>query len=250
MSFPPQPQWQAIVPGDARTLFRRVFGVWGLPRGVRVDNGHPWGLNFGLPPDLALWLIGLGVNLAWIAPGRPQHNGKVERCNGVAQQWAEPSRCASRTELQEHLHRACLIQREQYPSIAGRPRIEAFPELRRIERPYTSEAEETQWDLARVDGFLSDQVLYRRANARGAIWLYGWGRTLGRAHRGTEVCVRFDRPSRYWVVSNNQGEELKRLPAEELSRERILALEVGRKRPRRQKSKVRGETSRRVGGET
>jgi hypothetical protein len=94
--------------------------------------------------------------------------------------------------------------------------------------------------LTHVDRFLGEVVRYRRANARGAIWLYGWGRGLGRIHRGKEVCVRFDTSSRYWIVSDYQGQELKRLPAEELSRERIIALEVGRKRAHRQKSKTRG----------
>jgi hypothetical protein len=233
VSFPPQPQWQAIVPGDARELFRRVFGRWGLPQGLRVDNGHPWGLNSGLPPALALWLLGLG----WIPPCTPQHNGKVERSNGVTQQWAEPSACRSRFELQAQLNRECLIQREKYPSIAGRPRIEAFPALSQIERPSFAADEDPHWDLSRVDRFLADQVLYRRANAKGAIWLYGWGRGLGRMHRGKEVFVRFNISSRYWIFSEHQGQELKRLPAEELSRERIMALEVGCQRPHRQKSK-------------
>jgi hypothetical protein len=180
------------------------------------------------------------VELAWIPPSRPQHNGKVERCNGVTQQWAEPSACGSRSALQEQLNRECLIQREKYPSIAGRPRIEAFPGLCRIERPYRADEEDRCWELSHVDRFLGEVVLYRRANARGAIWLYGWGRGLGRIHRGKEVCVRFDISSRYWIVSDYQGQELKRLPAEELSRERIIALEVGRKRAHRQKSKTRG----------
>jgi hypothetical protein len=240
VSFPPQPQWQTIAPGDARELFRGVFARWGLPQGIRVDNGHPWGLNSGLPPDLALWLLGLGVRMAWIPPCEPQYNGKVERGNGVTQQWAEPSSCPSRFALQENLNRECLIQREKYPSIAGRPRIEAFPALSRIERPYCVDQEGPLWDLSRVDRFLADQVLYRRANAKGAIWLYGWGRNLGRIHRGKEVCVRFDISSRYWIVSDHQGQELKRLSAEELSRERIMALEVGCRRPHRQKSKGRG----------
>lgn len=237
VSFPPRPQWQAIEPEDARALFRGVFRRWGLPRGLRVDNGHPWGLNSGLPPGLALWLMGLGIDMAWIPPGQPQHNGKVERCNGVTQQWAEPAKRGSRLELQEHLNRECLIQRERYPSIGGRPRIEAFPGLRLIERPYSAGAEESLWDLSRVDQFLGEQVLYRRANAKGAIWLYGWGRGLGREHRGKEVFVIFDKSSRSWIASDHQGRELKNLPAEELSRERILALEVGRNRRQRQKSK-------------
>jgi hypothetical protein len=240
VSFPPQPQWQAITPGDARELFRHAFGRWGLPWRIRVDNGHPWGLNSGLPPDLALWLIGLGVELLWNPPRQPRHNGKVERCNGVTQQWAEPSACRTRAELQVQLDRACLIQREQYPSIAGRPRIDAFPRLRRSERPYDADAEDGLWELSRVDRFLAAQVYYRRANARGAIWLYGRGRVIGRVHRGHEVCVRFDLSTRQWIVSDHQGQELKRLPAEELSRERMMALEVGAKRPHRQKSEHRG----------
>ena len=91
VSFPPRPQWQTIEPRDARDLFRGVFARWGLPQGIRVDNGHPWGLNSGLPPALALWLLGLGVRMAWIPPCEPQYNGKVERSNGVTKQWAEPS---------------------------------------------------------------------------------------------------------------------------------------------------------------
>jgi hypothetical protein len=240
VSFPPQPQWQAIAPGDARALFRHAFGCWGRPGGLRVDNGHPWGLNSGLPPDLALWLIGLGVGMSWIPPRQPQYNGKVERCNGVTQQWAEPSACGSRSALQEQLNRECLIQREKYPSIAGRPRIEAFPGLGRVERPYRADKEDGLWDLSHVDRFLADQVLYRRANARGAIWLYGLGRVLGRIHRGKELYVKFDILTRHWIAMDHQGQELKRLPAEELSRERIIALDVGAKRPRRQESEGRG----------
>ena len=117
------------------------------------------------------------MNLEWIAPGTPQHNGKVERCNGVTQQWAEPSACRSRIELQEPLHRACLIQREQYPSIAGRPRLEAFPGRCQIARPYRADEEDGRWDLSHVDRFLAEQVLSRRAHARGAIgllWLGPW----------------------------------------------------------------------------
>src|SRR5207248_11106935 len=104
---------------------------------------------------------------------------------------------------QGQLDRGCRMQREEYPSIAGRPRIEAFPELRRIERPYRAEEEEWLWELSRVDRVLAGQVYYRRANARGAISLYGWGRGLGRVHRGKEVCVRFDISSRYWIITDH-----------------------------------------------
>jgi hypothetical protein len=231
-------------------MFRRAFRRWGLPGGLRVDNGHPWGLNFGLPPDLALWLIGLGVEMNWNPPGRPQVNGKVERCNGVTRQWAEPSRCGSRSELQERLDLESLIQREHYPSIGGKARIEAFPGLKEKRRVYERESEDEAWDLSRVDRFLAGQILYRVANERGAIWLYGRGHTVGRPHRGQEVRVRFESTSRQWVASDNRGCELKRRPALELTRERILALDVGARHRHRQESEETGETSSRVGGET
>lgn len=236
-SFPPQAQWQSITLAQARTLFRRVFQRWGLPMRVQVDNGHPWGLNRGLPPDLALWLFGLGVGVDWIPPGQPQKNGTIERDNGVMKQWADPATCRTRAELQHRLERECLIQRERYPAIAGMSRMDAYPSLRHSERPYDPAQETAAWELARVDQVLSAGVYYRRANARGAIWLYGRGRNLGRVHRGKEVCVRFDAAQREWVVSDHQGEELKRLVAEELSLARILSLSVGHKRPDRQRSK-------------
>jgi hypothetical protein len=197
-----------------------------------------------------LWLIGLGVSMEWIPPGQPQQNGHVERGNGVTQQWAEPNACSTRAQLQSRLNKACEIQRERYPSVAGMSRAEAYPTLRHSGRPYLVRDERRSWNLSRVDHFLAGLTLHRRANARGAIWLYGEGRGLGRPHRGKEVRVRFDAGSRQWVVSNLQGEELKRLPAPELSRERILALKVGQTHSRRQLSKKGGTTSCRVGGTT
>ena len=189
-------------------------------------------MNSGLPPALALWLIGLGIAVRWIPPGRPQENGKVERTNGVAQQWAEPSACTSRAQLQARLDHEATIQRERYPSIGGRSRAEAFPGLGHSGRTYRRVEERGMWDLAHVDRFLSGLTRYRRANARGAIWLYNAGRGLGRVHRGKEVCIGFEASSRAWIVHDLDGQELKRFPAEELSRGRILALRVGTIRKR------------------
>lgn len=217
-------------------MFRGVFRRWGLPGTIRIDNGHPWGLNSGLPPALALWLIGLGVSLEWIPPGQPQRNGHIERGNGVTQQWAEPKECSTRAQLQSRLNKECEVQRERYPSIAGRSRLEMYPGLRHSGRPYNTGDEARTWELSRVDDFLAELTLHRRANSRGVIWLYGEGRCLGRAHRGKEVQVRFDKASRQWVANDFQGQELKRLPAPELSRERILKLDVGKTHAPRQLS--------------
>jgi hypothetical protein len=192
-------------------------------------------LNRGLPPALALWLIGLGVAVDWIDPGQPRQNPHVERGNGVAQQWAEPATCSSRSELRARLHRECAVQRERYPSVAGMSRSEAYPGLRHSGRPYRAADERTAWDLTRVDRFLAGLTLPRRADAHGTIWISGEPRNLGRAHRGEEVRVRFDLSDRRWVVTDLGDRELKRFPAPELSRARILALDVGRTHSKGQK---------------
>src|ERR671934_175688 len=68
-------------------LLRQAFGRWGLPGGLRVDNGKPWGSWSDLPTALALWLLGLGIELHWNPPRQPQRNGVVERSQGTGKRW-------------------------------------------------------------------------------------------------------------------------------------------------------------------
>jgi hypothetical protein len=235
-SFPPQGDWEKVPPDEIRAMFRRVFTRWGLPLAVRVDNGYPWGTPRDLPTELALWLIGLGVGVIWNPPAQPRENPKVERCQGVTAAWAEPHTCTDAAQLAAHLDWACRTQRQEYPSISGVSRIEAFPQLLIAQRPYDPSHEPALWQLDRVDQWLSPRSWARRVSQTGVISMYGHRRSLGRRYRGQEVVVRFDPAPRYWVVSDSAGEVLARFLAWELSQERILGLAVGRKRCRRQES--------------
>jgi len=234
-SFPPPERWQEITAAQARDLFRRVFGRWGLPERLRLDNGHPWGSAGDLPPELALWLVGLGVVPDWNPARQPWLNPKVERANGVTQQWVEIQTCPDHATLEERLAWACRLQREWYPAVAGRSRIDAHPELTRVLRPYSVATEPTLWDLGRVDLFLAGRSWRRRADRYGTIWLYNRSHCLGRVHAGKEVLVRFDPDGRHWVVSAADDQPLVRFIAAELSRQRILDLDVSHHRPPRKK---------------
>jgi hypothetical protein len=213
-----------------------VFSRWGLPERLRIDNGHPWGSAGDLPTDLALWLIGLGVVPDWNPARQPWLNPKVERNNGVTQQWVEIADCPDHATLERRLAWASQMQRELYPARDGRTRLETYPELTRILRPYSAESEPSLWQLSYVDAFLAGQSWPRRADRYGTIWLYNRGRCLGKAHAAKEVEVRFDPETRYWVVIDPlDGTPLVRLMAHELSRQRILSLDVSHRRPPRQK---------------
>jgi hypothetical protein len=211
-------------------MFRQVFRRWGLPDHVRFDNGYPWGTPRDLPSELALWLIGLAVEPTWNPPGQPTRNPKVERCNGLAQDWGELHRCTNCRQAARVLAWVGRIQRQEYPALRGRTRLEVFPQLSAPRRGYRRSQEAGLWDLSRVDAFLARGSWRRRVDCNGRISIYGHGRSVGRAWARQDVSLRFDVSSRCWMVSNQAGELIKQMPASELSLERIMALAVSRRR--------------------
>ena len=196
-----------------------------------MDNGAPWGATGGLPTPLALWLIGLGVGVTWNDPRRPQQNGVVERSQGTAKRWAEPHTCVSPAELQARLGRLDEVQRGAYPAAGGVSRMQAHPGLAHSGRPYAPAAEAAAWDLGRVLAHLAEVVVERRVGADGKVSLYDRPRYVGQRAAGQLVYVTVDPESAEWVVAGADGRAVRRLRADELSRERILALDVARDRP-------------------
>jgi hypothetical protein len=211
-------------------MFRRAFARRGLPDRVRVDNGYPWGTPRDLPSETALWLLGLGIEPIWNPAGQPTCNPKVERCNGLTQQWGELHRCADRGEAAAVLAEVARIQREEYPAIRGRTRLGAFPQLVVPRHEYAPADEGALWDLSRVDAFLARGCWRRRVDCNGRISIYGHGRSVGRAWAHQEVVLRFEASSRRWMVSDRGGELIKQIAMSELTRERIMALAVSRRR--------------------
>jgi len=199
-----------------------------------VDNGYPWGSSGDLPPALALWVIGLGVAVTWNPPRRPTANAKIERTHSLADQWAEPERCTTLGQLQAQLDWASQLQRERYPAVHGRTRWSVFPGLAHSGRPYAPADELALWDVSRVYAFLgmTEQQWPRRVDARGQISLYNRAYTVGRRYARLSVSVRFDPPSAAWQISHEAGAIIARLPALQLTAERICNLTVvGRPTP-------------------
>jgi hypothetical protein len=209
---------------------RRAFRRWGRPGRLRVDNGGPWGSTGDLPTDLALWLIGLGVGVDWNPPRTPQDNGVVERSQGTAKRWAEPSACSSPEQLQRRLERMDAIQRQEYPSLKGRSRLEAFPRLSHSGRAYTPAWEGAHWDLAAVFAALAGYAVPRRVDQSGKVSLYNRHFYVGILHQRKSVYVMIDPEVREWVFADERGQQLRRQPATLLSRENILKLRVTHRR--------------------
>jgi hypothetical protein len=216
-----------VPPASTQAQLRLAFARWGRPERLRVDNGTPWGAARGdLPTDLGLWLIGLGVGVDYNPPATPQDNGVVERSQGTAKRWGEPHACDTPEELRERLGVMDEIQRREYPSVGGRSRLEAYPGLAHSGRDYTPAWEEEHWSLEAVAAHLAGYAARRRVGTSGSISVYNRDRYVGVIHKKKIVYVMFDPGAREWVAADDEGRQLSRQAAPEISRERIMGLTV------------------------
>jgi hypothetical protein len=212
---------------------RAIFERWGLPERIRVDNGAPWGSNGSdLPPALSLWWVGLGVTPIWNHPHCPKENAFVERCNGLVDTWAEPGACEDWPSWQQKVAWMQQMQREVYPSIGGKSRLEAYPGLREKPRPYTIEKEGNLFSTERVRAYLAEGRWPRLVSKSGQITLYGRVYRVGRTYAGQQVFVHLDPQTNEWVVQSRDGTVLIRHRAEQITTEAICNLQVAHKKPR------------------
>jgi hypothetical protein len=218
--------------------FRTWFGQWGLPEGVRLDNGIPWGGWYDLPTVFAMWLYGLSLKVHFNPPATPEDNGVIERFNGLGQRWGEVNRCISVAQLQERLNEVDEIQREYMPSIEGKSRMQAFAAVRHSGRPYSRQWEEENWSLERAEEVLETYRAKRKVGAQGRISLYYRQVYVSERMRGSEAQVQYDRGSKMWVISSEGGDVVRTVPAIEVSREKIMTLEMYKEAKEKRKGRA------------
>jgi hypothetical protein len=238
--------WAEVGAAAVQTALRQAFSRWGRPQGLRVDNGVPWVNQEKLPSELELWLGGLDVALHRIKPRRPQENGKVERSQGTAKNWAEPSQCDSPEQLQSRLDEEDRIQRELYPVAEGQSRLERYPSLRHSGRAYAAGTwEQVCWCLEDALQCLGRFRGKRKVDKAGDVSLYDRRQRVGVAYAGQDVEVRLDPTSREWVFSQEK-QEVGRSAMTPLSAEAICQLRTQR-RPGRSAARTRAKRARTQG---
>lgn len=209
-----------------RSHARAVLSLWGRPERIRVDNGYPFGSHGDFPPELSLWMLGLHVQMIWNPPHQPQKNGVVERSQGVAKKWAEPQQCTSPRQLQVCLEKMDRIQREQYPSIDGKSRCQAYPELAHSGRSYNAAWEKRNWSYQRILDYLAGLLETRKVSPGGHVSIYNQPYYVGKHHGGQTIFVYLDPMDVSWVFASEAGNQLRTHAAKQLSCQRIKRLDV------------------------
>jgi hypothetical protein len=124
------------------------------------------------------------------------------------------------------------VQRGEYPSVQGRSRLEAFPQLAHSGRAYSTAWERKHWSLSLVAAHLAGYAVRRRVDRCGLVSVYNRNIYIGVIHKGKDVFIMFDPERLEWVVADMEGRQLRRHPAEEISQERIIGLTVTNRRKR------------------
>jgi hypothetical protein len=179
-----------------------------------------------MPPVLALWLIGLGIEMLWNHPVHPEENGVIERSQGLAQSWGEPGQCQTVRQFQNRIHREDRLQREKYPSIDGTPRMTAYPALKHSGRPYSAKWERRHWSWDRVLTHLAGYAVPRQVDSSGKIGLYGGKLYVGIIHKRSQVFAQFDPERIEWIVSDARGQQLRAIPAEQMTPRAVRSLNM------------------------
>lgn len=206
---------------------RASFEQWGMPQVIRFDNGQPWANpQIRVPSALALWLVGLGIDLVFGRPRQSTDNAVVERCHGVLNAWVEPAHCLHLDDLAHKLHAFAQLQRTRYPACQGNTRMHAFPELSHCQRPYHPQHERESWQLQRVLDYVARFTFARKVEKNGRITLMTEEYSLGRIYRYQTVSAALDPTTCQWVIRDRDGTVLKSFAAGQFAYDTIATMSM------------------------
>jgi transposase InsO family protein len=223
-----------VTVAEARTTLRRCFARWQtLPAEVQTDGETTLRAHrqSDFPTDFTLWLKGLGIEHKVIHPAQPTDNAEVERCHRTINEYAiignESQAVAGlQTLLDEAIEELAFELPSRAEGCAGRPPIQAHPELLRPPRPFQPQLELAHFDLRRVDAYLATLTWQRQASGNAQVSLGGQRYFVSRAYTNRPISIRFDPTDRHLVFfePDQPDQEICRRPARGLEVEDLTGL--------------------------
>lgn len=195
----------ALPAQSAIHFINECFKRWGLPKQIKIDNGHPFVTPgyIDVPTKSKLWWIGLGIKVIQNKLRSPQENGVVECLQGIMNNWSNPKKQNSIEALQSRLDKESDFQRNHYriPAKGNKTRIELYPGLQTNPRNYNP----NKFDMNLVYNFLSEQVWNKTINASGNISIMGKAIYVSYKMKRHPVTVTFDPSEKIWLIRKEDG---------------------------------------------
>jgi len=200
-----------VAPRSVQQYFISIFSKWGCPLKIKVDNGRPLGdPSRRMVPKLALWLVGMGIEVIFNPPRSPQKNGKVERSQGTLGRWTDFENCQNGKELEKRLakesHFYNHIFRDRRKN--DQTRKERFPTLGYTGRNF----DERSFNLQLVYDFLSCRSWGKRVSKAGQINHATERIYVGKQHIGKVLSVNMNAETGQWEIRNHMGEYISSHP--------------------------------------
>lgn len=212
---------------DYQLVLRLAFMEWGLPDRLAVDHDSVFYDNHSkspFPTRFHLWLIALGIQLAFGRMGQPTDQATTERSHQTWQHQVLDGQCfTTLDELYQALceRRAFLNQDLPCATLDEQPPLVVHPEAKSPRRPYRPEWEVDQIDLERVYRYLSQGRWFRKASNVGAVSLGRYWYCLGSDWARQEVEITFDLNNHHFVFKAADGKG-KTCPARGLTTEDLI----------------------------
>ena len=218
-----------IDPKLSTQRINKSFERWGLPKEIKIDNGHPFVNPNGRdsPTKTILWWAGLGIKVTQNTPRCPQQNGIVECLQGTMCSWSNPGEQPSAEALQKRLIEESDFQRNHYRMSAKnrKTRIELYPGLETNKRVY----DPNNFKMQLVYNYLSEKVIRRTIRKSGLVRFFGEYVYVGKRYFGLDVTITFDPIEKQWMVRKEDGTLLKTsgigVPVETEIKEFAVAIE-------------------------
>jgi hypothetical protein len=225
--------WPCVGTGDAATLdyqvaLRCAFLQFGLPRRITLDHAPVFYDNTcpsPYPTVLHLWLIALGVEVAFIRVHRPTDQSCIERTHQtVLRQAILGQDLAKEQSLHISLTGRLAFLNSEYPcrSLGGKPPLVAYPSARHSGREYRPEWEESLLDLQRVYTYLACGRWFRRVGAQGQFYLGDLTYGVGKKWANQTSEIKFDPPTQEFICLSADAGRTIRLPAKGLTKAALM----------------------------
>ena len=222
-------RWRKLTLTETQNTLRQAFQTWGKPVEIQTDREtvYTGSSDHNFPSPFTLWLVGLGIQHVVSRSHRPTDQAQVERNHRTLADMAwidQPCDHLAQlqTALDDHRQRYNECLPVEAAGCHGRPPLTLHPQARFSGRPYHVALEWQQFDMPRVDQYLSQKVWVRQVTGNGVVSFGAQHYYVGRAYIGQPISGQFIPETRAFRFQTAEGNFIRELPARHLEKGDLL----------------------------